>query len=139
MSDKVTVQTKISLTEKGKFLSNETKVAEILSNVFENAVSKLGINKDDTKFHDVPVLSTNPVGIAIRKFDTSLFDYHLIVTLIRDNYFFTCFNMKMFLLKEIKNFSSAKSCSFKNIVTRSQKENANSKCITYGVDDVWKT
>ena len=38
LSDKVTVDTKKSLNAKGKFLSSEKKVAEIYSNVFENAV-----------------------------------------------------------------------------------------------------
>ena len=85
LSDKVTVQTRISLNEKGKFLWNKTKVAEIFTSVFENAVRKIAIIKDDTKFNDVPVLSTNPVGIAIQKFDTALFDYNPIVKLIRDN------------------------------------------------------
>ena len=32
-------------------------------------MSKLDINRDDAKFNDEPVLSTNPVDIAIQKFD----------------------------------------------------------------------
>ena len=80
MSDKVTAQTKILFVEKGKRFLNETKVAEAFSNISENAVNKLGINKDDANFNDEPVLSTNPVDIAIQKFDN-----HPHVKLIRDN------------------------------------------------------
>ena len=35
LSDKVTAPTKISLVEKSKLISNETKVAETFSNAFE--------------------------------------------------------------------------------------------------------
>ena len=65
LSDKVTAQTKISLAEKSKLLLNKTKVTETFSNSFENAVNQLGINRDDAKFNDEPVLSANPVNIAI--------------------------------------------------------------------------
>ena len=67
---------KISLVEKGKRFWNETKVVEI----FSNSVNKLGINRDDAKFIDDPVLSTNPDGKAIQKFDNQPS-----VKLIRDN------------------------------------------------------
>ena len=41
LSDKVTAQTNILLVEKGKFLSNETKAAEIFSNIFEILLTNL--------------------------------------------------------------------------------------------------
>ena len=60
------VQTKTSLVEKGKLLSNETKVVEIFSKFFENPINKLCINRDNAKFNDDSVLSTNPVDVAIQ-------------------------------------------------------------------------
>ena len=68
LSDKVTVQTKIQLVEKGKLLSNETKVTETFNSVFENTANKLRINRDDAKFNYEPVLSTIPIDVAIQKF-----------------------------------------------------------------------
>ena len=66
LSDKIMVQTKTSLVEKGKLLSNETKVVEIFSKFFENSINKLCINRDNAKFNDDSVLSTNPVDVAIQ-------------------------------------------------------------------------
>ena len=103
------------------------QVTEIFSNVSEYAVSKPGIDKDDAKFNDVLVLSTNPVGIAIQKFNTSLFDYHPNVKLIRDNstlsymFQFESFSLDD-ILKEIKNFNSGKNATFKNIPARCLNE-----------------
>ena len=67
LSDKVKVQTKTSLVEKGK-LFYEIKVAETFSDFFEIAVNRLGIYKDDAKSNDEPQ-STNPVETTIQKFD----------------------------------------------------------------------
>ena len=80
LSDEVTAQTRRSLVEKDKLFSNERNVAETFSNSFENHVYKLGISRDDAKFNDEPVLSTNPLDIAIQKFNN-----HSGVKLIRDN------------------------------------------------------
>ena len=107
LSDKVMAQTKTSLTEKGKLFSNETKVAETLSNFFENAVNKLGINKDDAKFNDDPALSNNPVDIAIENFAN-----HSSVKLIRDNIVLSdMFQFEIVpigdILKETANLNSA--------------------------------
>ena len=104
LSDKVTAQTKISLVENGKLLLNETKAAETFNNFFENVVDKLGINRDDVKFNDETVLSTNPVDIAIQKFNPPS------VKLIREN--ITLSDMFQFenvflddILKEITNLN----------------------------------
>ena len=53
--------------EKGKLLSNEKKFAETFCKFFENAVTKLGINRDDDKFNGEPKLSTDLVDITTRK------------------------------------------------------------------------
>ena len=111
LSDKFTAQTKISLVEKGKLLSNETKVAEMFSNIFENAVNELGINKNDAKFNDEPAVSANPVDIAIQKFDN-----HPSVKLIRDN--ITLSDMSQ-ILKKVANLNGG---TFKNIPTCCVKE-----------------
>ena len=60
---------KISLVEKGKLLWNKAKIAETFNDFLKNAVNKPGINRDDDKFSDGPVLSTNPFDTAIQKFD----------------------------------------------------------------------
>ena len=121
LSGKVTAQTKISLVEKDKLLSNETKVAETLSNFFENAITKLGINRDDAEFNDEPMPSTNPVDIAIQKFDNQPS-----VKLIRDITLSDMFQLESAslddILKEIANLNSAKNSTFKNIQTRCLKE-----------------
>ena len=91
MSDKVSGQTKLSLIEKGKLLSYETKVAETFSNVFENAVYKLVMNRNDAKFNNEPALWTNSVDIAIQKFDN-----HSSVKLIRDVSIWKCFSWQLF-------------------------------------------
>ena len=122
LSDKFTAQTKISLVEKGKLLSNETKVAETFCNIFENAVNKLGINKNDAKFNDEPAVSANPVDIAIQKFDN-----HPSAKLIRDN--ITLSDMSHFesfsldeILKKVANLNGAENGTFKNIPTCCVKE-----------------
>ena len=70
---------KISLVEKGELLWNKAKIAETFNDFLKNAVNKPGINRDDDKFSDGPVLSTNPFDTAIQKFDN-----HPSVKLIRD-------------------------------------------------------
>ena len=78
-----------SLEKVNKLLSNETKVAKTFSRFFENAVNKLGINRDDVIFNVEPVLSTIPVDMAILKFYN-----HPSLKLIRDN--ITLFDMFQF-------------------------------------------
>ena len=91
MSDKVAAQTKISLVEKGKLLSNEKKVAETFSSFFENTANKQGVNKNDVKFNDELVLSTNSIDIAIQKF-SNYFSVNLEIILL----FLTCLNLELF-------------------------------------------
>ena len=47
LSDKVTTFPKISLVEKGKIISDESKVANSFSNFFENAIRSLGIKANE--------------------------------------------------------------------------------------------
>ena len=65
LSDKVTTFPKISLVEKGKIISDESKVASSFSSFFENAIRSLGIkvNKHSQENYDLK----NPVEIAIKK------------------------------------------------------------------------
>ena len=91
MSDKVAAQTKISLVEKGKLLSNEKKVAETFSSFFENTANKQGVNKNDVKFNYELVLSTNSIDIAIQKF-SNYFSVNLEIILL----FLTCLNLELF-------------------------------------------
>ena len=91
MSDKVAAQTKISLVEKGKLLSNEKKVAETSSSFFENTANKQGVNNNDVKFNDELVLSTNSIDIAIQKF-YNYFSVNLEIILL----FLTCLNLEVF-------------------------------------------
>ena len=67
LSDKVTTFPKISLVEKGKIISDESKVANSFSNFFENAIRSLGIkaNEHSQENYDLK----NPVEIAIKKFE----------------------------------------------------------------------
>ena len=53
--------------EKDKLLSNEKKFAETFCKFFENAVTKLGINRDDDKFNGEPKLSTDSVDMTTQK------------------------------------------------------------------------
>ena len=108
---------KISLAEKSTLLSIEIKIAETLSNIFENIFNKLGIIRDDAKVNDESVLSTNPVNIAIQKIDNQLSD-----KLVRDNIALS--EMFQFesvslddILKGITNLSSTKIDAVKNILT----------------------
>ena len=113
---------KISLAEKSTLLSIEIKIAETLSNIFENIFNKLGIIRDDAKVNDESVLSTNPVNIAIQKIDNQLSD-----KLVRDNIALS--EMFQFesvslddILKGITNLSSTKIDAVKNILTRSRNK-----------------
>ena len=84
-------QTKISLVEKGKLLSNEKKVAETFSSFFENTANKQGVNNNDVKFNDELVLSTNSTDIAIQKF-SNYFSVNLEIILL----FLICLNLEVF-------------------------------------------
>ena len=113
---------KISLAEKSTLLSIEIKIAETLSNIFENIFNKLGIIRDDAKVNDESVLSTNPVNIAIQKIDNQLSD-----KLVRDNialsemFQFESVSLED-ILKGITNLSSTKIDAVKNILTRSRNK-----------------
>ena len=93
-----------------------------LANFFENAVYQLGINRDDAKFNDEPVLSYNSVGCTNSKFTN-----HPSVKLIRDN--LNLSDMFKFdsislgdILREVKNLNSAKIGTFKYIPPHSLNE-----------------
>ena len=107
-SFQVTTETKIVLFEKGKLLSNETEVTETFNKFFKNALTKIDVNRDDAKFNDETVLSTNPAKVATQKFDN-----HPSVKLISDNIAHSdMFQFKSFslddILKEITNLNSPK-------------------------------
>ena len=67
LSDKVTTFPKISLVEKGEIISDESKVANSFSNLFENAIRSLGI-KANEHFQENYDLE-NPLEIAFKKFE----------------------------------------------------------------------
>lgn len=73
MSDKVTAQTNMSSVQKSK-LSKEIKIAETFTDLFTDVVT------DEGKFTDEPVLSNNPVDVAIQKFVN-----HLSAKIIKNN------------------------------------------------------
>ena len=97
--------------EKAKLLSDEKKITETLSNFFKNTVDQLGINRDEAKFDDKPVLSKKPTDIVIEKFKN-----HPSVKLIRDN--INLFDMlklesgSLDILREVANLNSAKNSTF---------------------------
>ena len=64
LSDKVTTFPKISLVEKGKIISDESKVANSFSNFFENAIRSLGIKANEHSQENYEL--KNPVEIAIK-------------------------------------------------------------------------
>ena len=78
--------------------------------------------RDDAKFNDEPVISTNPVDIAIQKFDN-----HPSANLIRDKVTLSdMFQFESFslddILKEMANLTSDKNGTVKNTPTRFMKE-----------------
>ena len=122
LSEKVTAQTNISLVEKDKLLSNKTKIAEIFSNYFKNIVKQLRIITDEAKSDGKPILSENPVDVAIEKFNK-----HHSVKLFRGNIIVS--DMLKFesnflddMLSEVANLNSAKNSIFKNIPIRGLTE-----------------
>ena len=114
LSEKVTAQSNVSLVEKGKVLSNETK------RFFKkNTVYQLGINRNEA--NDEPALSNNPVDVAIQKFIN-----HRSVKLVRDN--INLFDMFKFdsislanILGEVANLNSANIGTFKDIPLHCRK------------------
>ena len=67
LSDKVTTFPKIALVEKGEIISDESKVANLFSNFFEDAIRPLGIkaNEHSQEYYDLK----NPAEIAIKKYE----------------------------------------------------------------------
>ena len=106
LSDKVTTFPKISLVEKGKIISDESKVANSFSNFFENAIRSLGIkaNEHSQENYDLK----NPVEIAIKKFEQ-----HPSINLIKknitnnENFYFLRVDHEN-ILKEIINLDNKK-------------------------------
>ena len=102
--------------EKGKFLSNKTKIAETFSDFFKNAVNHLTIIRDGAKFNDQPVLSNNPTDdVPIQKFI-----YHVRVKLIRHNVNLSdIFKFEVvsihYIIREVTNLNKAKTGTFYNI------------------------
>ena len=105
----VTTFPKMSLVEKGEINSDESKVGNLFSNFFENAIHSLGIkaNKHSQKNYDLK----NPIEIAIKKFEQ-----HPSISLINKNitnnesfHFSSADNEN--ILKEIINLDNKK-CNF---------------------------
>ena len=67
MSDKVTTVSKISLIENDEVISDESKVANSLSNFFENPIHSLGIKTSEYSNDNYGL--KNPVEIAIKKYE----------------------------------------------------------------------
>ena len=67
LSDKVTTFPKIALVEKGEIISDESKVANLFSNFFEDTIRPLGIkaNEHSQEYYDLK----NPAEIAIKKYE----------------------------------------------------------------------
>lgn len=55
-----------------KHFLSKTKIAKTYRNFFKDTVNQLGINKDEAKFDDKPVLSKNSVDRGIEKFQNHL-------------------------------------------------------------------
>ena len=55
-----------------KLFLSKTKIVKTYCNFFKDTVNQLGINKDEAKFDDKPVLSKYPVDIGIEKFKNHL-------------------------------------------------------------------
>ena len=120
LSDKVTTFPKITLVEKAKIISDESKVAKSFSNFVENAICSLGIkaNKHSQENYDLK----NPVEIAIKKFEQ-----HPSINLINKNiidnenfHFSPAYHEN--ILKEIIDLDNKKNGTFKNIPTRCLKD-----------------
>ena len=101
-------------------ISEEFKVANLLSNLFGNAVSLLGI-KNEEQFHNISGLS-NPADIAIKKFVQ-----HPSINLIKEN----VSNARTFsskpaeiddIIKEISNLDNKNNGSFENTPTYQSKD-----------------
>ena len=97
--------------EKAKLLSDEKKITETLSNFFKNTVDQRGINRDEAKFDDKPVLSKKPIDVVIEKFKN-----HPSVKLIRDNINLSDMlkleSGSLDILREVANLNSAKNSTF---------------------------
>ena len=67
MSDKVTTFSKISLVENDEIISDESKVANLFSNFFENAIHSLGIKTNEYSNDNYGL--KNPAETAIKKYE----------------------------------------------------------------------
>ena len=72
--DKVETFPKMSMVEKGEIISDESKLANSFSNLFENAIRSLGI-KTKKHSHENYCLK-NPVEITFKKFFMKVFISH---------------------------------------------------------------
>ena len=66
MSDKGTTFLQITLVENDRAISDESKVANLFSNFFENAVYSLGIKTTEYSNNNSGL---NPIEIAIKKYE----------------------------------------------------------------------
>ena len=78
LSDKVTTFPQITLVESDEIISNESKVANSFSNLFENAIHSLGIKTNESSNDNYSL--KNPVEIAIKKYEQ-----HPSINLIKEN------------------------------------------------------
>ena len=68
LSDKVTTFPKMSYVENDEIVSDESKVSNSFSNIFENAIHLLGIKINEYSNDSCGL--KNPVEIAIKKYDS---------------------------------------------------------------------
>ena len=78
LSDKVTTFSKGSLVEKGDIISDESKITNLFSNFFKNAIRSLGIKTNEDSHENYSL--KNLVEIAIKKFEQ-----HQSINLINKN------------------------------------------------------
>ena len=78
-SDKVQMNSSITLNEDGKILTNELEIAEVFNNFFINITDSLGILREETS--QSPGQSEDPINIASKKYVS-----HPSIIAIRENF-----------------------------------------------------
>ena len=122
LGEKVRLKLKDHLLKTVNFFRIIKRLQKHLLAFLKNVINKLGVNKDDAKFHDELVILTNRVDTAIQKFEN-----RLSVQLIRDNFTFSDmlqFGNVLFddILKEFTDLNIFKNGTFKKSSTSCLKE-----------------
>ena len=122
LGEKVRLKLQDHLLKTVNFFRIRKRLQKHLVAFLKNMINKLGVNKDDAKFHDELVILTNRVDTAIQKFEN-----RLSVQLIRDNFTFSDmfqFGNVLFgdILKEFTYLNSFKNGTFKKSSSRGLKE-----------------